>query len=174
MQVPSDTRGLLVRSIVDAMNLLGKKGAAALASEITHLINGSLGNSDTGLCDPDTRALAAKLIPKDLRNLGTLTLGWEAYRHWVDGAQSESPPSPGAQVVCSVPGGFVGEGLVSTELRSTGIWPGSLVASLYGMFDRVARELHLISPYWSSNGIQVLLRHISRPDFAGVRVCVLT
>lgn len=169
-----DTRSLLVGALVDAMRLLGKEGAAALASEVTSLVNGSIGNSVAGSSDAKTKALAARLMPKELRNLGTLTLGWEAYRHWADGAQGESPLSPGTQVVCSIPGGFVAEAELSAELRSTGIWPGSLVASLYGMFDRVARELQVISPYWSSNGIEVLLRHISRKDFTGVSVRVLT
>jgi phosphatidylserine/phosphatidylglycerophosphate/cardiolipin synthase-like enzyme len=42
------------------------------------------------------------------------------------------------------------------------------------MFNQVAQEIQIVSPYWSSRGITVLLRHITRTDFTDVRIRTLT
>lgn len=169
------TYNQLVTLIAEKMEVMNSLDARAMASEITLQINNTLYN---GLLlksmhqQPINRI--ALLIPPHLHNFVSLSAAWEAYNLVHGRKQSSNQITEEIKVVCTLPVQFRNNEKMLQVASETGIWPGSLISSIYELFEIVSNELIVVSPYWSTSGTVILLRHITRGRLDGVKIKILT
>jgi phosphatidylserine/phosphatidylglycerophosphate/cardiolipin synthase-like enzyme len=165
----------LVTVIAEEMETMKPSDARAMASEITLQINDTLNNGliSKGEYQPSVNRIE-KLVPPNLRNSISLSAAWEAYNraHGVNSRSNQSTEE--IEVICTLPLQFRDNEKMRVAGRNTGIWPGSLISTIYELFEVVSNELIIVSPYWSTSGTTVLLRHITRSRLDGVEVNVIT
>lgn len=165
----ADTYQYLLATVTAAMRELPAVEARLLAGKITDLVNRHLTGDDHA-----PRSLAATLMPPSVRNATTLSVGWDAYE-FLHGFRSASGYAGTAtSVVCTLPPSYRNTAKVRGMAESTGIWPGSLMLALYELIQNADGELIIMAPYWSSQGVDELIRHVTRHSMKGVRVMILT
>lgn len=167
----ADTYQLLVNAISKEMRMMEKPEAMQLASDITAVINNKLARKN-GTTDCDS--MVERLIPTSVRNLATLTAGWDAYRRTHEQFGAALQRGDQARVICTLPSSL--RNLPGTRKLGidTGIWAGTLMAAIYELINQAEREVIIVAPYWSPSGVASLLRHISRKSMEGVNVIVMT
>lgn len=166
---PADTYQYLLATVTAAMRELPAVEARLLAGEITDLVNRQMVGSTHA-----QGGIASTLLSPALRNVTTLSIGWDAYEVLYGSRTSRPQAGTSTTVVCTLPTSYRNTARVREMAEKTGIWPGSLMAALYELVQNAEHDLVIVAPYWSSLGVEELLRHVTRESMRGVRVMILT
>ena len=165
------TYELLVIAIAEAMRTLAMPEAKRLAQDVTAIINEELGFA-RGKSEMVT--LASRLVPMSVRNLASIGAGWDAFRQTYEPETVALQVPPRVQMVCTLPSSFRNLPDTRSLGQKTGLWAGSLMASIHELIDRAQEELIIVAPYWSQGGVSSLLRHVTRETMSEVRVRIMT
>lgn len=171
----SDTYTALLVQMTEVMAELLPGEAAAQAESLTARINQRIGETSTSRparSDDSTSAWAARVLPDHVMNFATLSLPWEAHR-LAHGARIGvlAAEVASTRLICSLP-----EPLADI-VRSAGCtpsWSGSLLDALSLVLNDARQEVVMMNPYWSTLGVEALLRRITRESLAGVTVTIMT
>ena len=166
-----DTYQLLVDAIAAEMQTLNQHDARKLAFDITDLINSAL-NKEAH--PAEFSESADRLMPASVRNVGSLTTGWDAYRLTHEPAAAALQTKSQTRVVCTLPSSLRNQLSIRQLGAETGIWAGSLMQAIYDLINTAERELVIVAPYWSTWGVDSLLRHVSRDSMEGVQITLMT
>lgn len=167
----AETYRLLLETVTAEMRQMTPAAAQQLAFEITSIVNASLGRASSSSAHLE---IAERLVPCGVRNIGTLTLGWHAYRIAHEPSSISPEEHSSTKVVCTLPVSIRTVPSVRSGLMERGIWAGSLMTSISGLINNAQQELVVVTPYWSTQGVVSLLRHVTRATMSGVSVTVLT
>src|SRR5690606_6248749 len=77
-------------------------------------------------------------------------------------------------LVCSLPSQMGDSDNMRQVIRDTGLWPGSLIAGMNQLLLGAEKDLVIVSPYWSREGVNTIVRNLTRECFAGVDITVIT
>jgi phosphatidylserine/phosphatidylglycerophosphate/cardiolipin synthase-like enzyme len=166
---PADTYQYLLATVTAAMRELPAVEARLLAGEITDLVNRQMAGNAYA-----QGSIASTLLPPALRNVTTLSIGWDAYEVLHGSRTSGLHTRTTTSVLCTLPASYRNTAKVREMAERTGIWPGSLMLALYELIQDAEQELVIMTPYWSTLGVEELLRHVTRDSMRGVRVWIMT
>lgn len=167
----ADTYQLLVDSIAAEMVKLSQYEARQLAFDITSLINSAMINE---VPSSKESGRAERLMPAAVRNVSSLTAGWDAYRVTHEPGTVSIQDLSQTRVVCTLPSSLRNQQSIRKLGTESGIWAGSLMKSIYDLINRAERELVIVAPYWSIHGVDSLLRHVTRDSMSGVQITLMT
>lgn len=167
----ADTYQLLVDSIAAEMVKLSQYEARQLAFDITVLINSAMINAVPSSKESSS---AERLMPAAVRNVSSLTAGWDAYRITHEHGTVVAQESSQTRVVCTLPSSLRNQQSIRKLGTESGIWAGSLMKSIYDLINQAERELVIVAPYWSILGVDSLLRHVTRDSMRGVQITLMT
>jgi len=168
----ADTREYLIDRVCGLMRTMTKARATDLAGSITAAVNRSL----AGLQHPvsEFAPVLLDVIPINLRTKAALDIGWEALNRSFDGDSASVASEARADLVCSLPRLLSDADGMREAIKETGIWPGSLIDGVNQLFLSVKKDLVIVSPYWSREGVNTVIRHLTRERFTGVDITVIT
>ena len=162
-------RACLIQGLVKHMKSLSMAQARALAHEMTVAVSTHVAKVQS------TRGAGASVqvpcFPKETWNELTVGVPWEAYSH-AYGAYAGQPIAKGTQALCSAPQHL--DAFLATQSALSGLWGGSLLVALGKILEGANDSLVIFSPYWRTDGAQVLLAAAGRKSYQGVQVSIFT